>query len=55
MIRNWILTLIVVMIYLWRSDMKKLVSISYSVTLNLRDLWCHGSSVSFVHLTVTGK
>lgn len=44
-----------VMIYLSRSDMEKLVSISYSVTLDLRDLQCNGSSMSFVHFTVIGK
>lgn len=44
-----------VMIYWSRSDMEKLVSISYSVTLDLRDLQCNGSSMSFVHFTVTGK
>lgn len=35
--------------------MEKMVSISYSVTVGLRDLQCHGSSVSFVHFTVIGK
>lgn len=41
-----------VMIYLLRSDVEKLVSISYSVTVDLRDLQCNCSSISFVDFTV---